>query len=87
MSAAASSSLVAKTFPSSSRCRLRADPAIATSDLMEAFKELFVKEDSRILKGYSQDLESSARHGLEVHTTVQMASASQPFFHEASALF
>ena len=50
MSAAASSSLVAKTFPSSSRCRLRADPAIATSDLMEAFKELFVKEDSRDIR-------------------------------------
>ena len=50
MSAAASSSLVAKTFPSSSRCRLRADPAIATSDLMGAFKELFVKEDSRDIR-------------------------------------
>ena len=50
MSAAASSSLVAKTFPSSSRCSLRADPAIATSDLMGAFKELFVKEDSRDIR-------------------------------------
>ena len=50
MSAAASSSLVSKTFPSSSRCRLRADPVIATSDLMEAFKELFLKEDSRDIR-------------------------------------